>query len=51
MARSSIDYFRNARGSDGRSRPYVVRSRANAPVATPIHWRELDQDLRNDHFT
>jgi len=44
-----IDYFRNAREATAVA-PYVVRSRANAPVATPIHWSELDQDLRNDHF-
>jgi len=44
-----IDYFRNAREATAVA-PYVVRSRANAPVATPIHWRELDQDVRNDHF-
>jgi bifunctional non-homologous end joining protein LigD len=44
-----IDYFRNAREATAVA-PYVVRSRANAPVAMPIHWSELDRDVRNDYF-
>ena len=44
-----IDYFRNAREATAVG-PYVVRSRANAPVAMPIGWDELDEDVRNDHF-
>jgi bifunctional non-homologous end joining protein LigD len=44
-----VDYFRNAREATAVA-PYVVRSRANAPVAMPIHWDELDRDVRNDHF-
>jgi bifunctional non-homologous end joining protein LigD len=44
-----IDYFRNAREATAVA-PYVVRSRENAPVAMPIAWDELGQDVRNDHF-
>jgi bifunctional non-homologous end joining protein LigD len=44
-----IDYFRNAREATAVA-PYVVRSRANAPVAMPIGWDELGEDVRNDHF-
>jgi bifunctional non-homologous end joining protein LigD len=32
--------------------PYAVRPRAQAPVATPLHWEELsDSRLRPDKFT
>jgi len=44
-----IDYLRNAEGATAVS-AYSLRARANAPVATPIPWRELAQDLRFDHF-
>jgi bifunctional non-homologous end joining protein LigD len=44
-----VDYFRNAREATAVA-PYVVRSRANAPVAMPLHWTELDRDVRNDYF-
>ena len=44
-----IDYLRNAEGATAIA-PYGVRSRANAPVATPIGWDELARDVRNDHF-
>jgi bifunctional non-homologous end joining protein LigD len=44
-----IDFFRNAEGATAVA-PYAVRSRANAPVAMPIHWSELDRDVREDHF-
>ena len=44
-----VDYLRNGEGATAVA-PYVVRSRANAPVAMPIHWSELDVDVRNDHF-
>jgi bifunctional non-homologous end joining protein LigD len=44
-----IDYLRNAEGATAFP-PYVVRARKNAPVATPIEWEELAQDVRLDHF-
>ncbi|MFO1304463.1 MAG: DNA ligase D [Burkholderiales bacterium] len=44
-----IDFFRNAEGATAVA-PYAVRSRASAPVAMPIHWTELDADVREAHF-
>ena len=44
-----IDYLRNASGATAIA-PYSLRARANAPVATPIGWDELSQDVRFDHF-
>jgi bifunctional non-homologous end joining protein LigD len=44
-----IDYLRNAGGATAIA-PYAIRARANAPVATPIAWRELANDVRFDHF-
>ena len=44
-----VDYLRNGEGATAVA-AYVVRSRANAPVATPIHWEELEQDVRFDFF-
>ncbi len=44
-----IDYLRNAQGATAVA-PYVVRARANAPVATPIAWSELDRDVRFAFF-
>jgi len=44
-----IDYLRNSEGATAIA-PYAVRARANAPVATPIDWRELAHDVRNDYF-
>jgi bifunctional non-homologous end joining protein LigD len=31
--------------------PYSVRARPGAPVATPLHWAELDGDLSPGQFT
>ena len=36
-----VDYLRNGRGATAIS-PYSTRARANASVAVPIEWRELD---------
>lgn len=36
-----LDYLRNAYAQTGVS-PYAVRALENAPVATPLHWDELD---------
>ncbi len=44
-----IDYLRNAEGSTAIA-PYGIRARKNAPVSTPITWRELVSDVRYDHF-
>jgi len=44
-----IDYLRNAEGATAIS-AYAVRGRANAPVATPIAWSELSEEVRFDHF-
>jgi bifunctional non-homologous end joining protein LigD len=44
-----IDYLRNASGATAIA-PYSLRARANAPVATPIGWDELTEDVRFDHF-
>lgn len=44
-----IDYLRNAEGATAIA-PYGIRSRKNAPVATPIAWDELAQDVRFDYF-
>jgi bifunctional non-homologous end joining protein LigD len=44
-----IDYLRNAEGATAIA-PYAIRARANAPVSTPIAWKELATDVRFDHF-
>lgn len=44
-----VDYLRNAEGATAVC-AYSPRARANAPVATPIEWEELTQDVRLDHF-
>jgi bifunctional non-homologous end joining protein LigD len=44
-----IDYLRNTQGATAIV-PFGVRARANAPVATPIGWTELERDVRFDHF-
>src|SRR5262249_38575617 len=44
-----IDYLRNAEGATAVS-AYSLRARANAPVATPVAWEELAEDLRFDRF-
>jgi bifunctional non-homologous end joining protein LigD len=44
-----VDYLRNSEGATAIA-PYSLRARENAPVATPIAWEELQQDIRRDHF-
>jgi len=44
-----VDHLRNAQGATAVC-AYSPRARANAPVATPITWEELDRDVRFDHF-
>jgi bifunctional non-homologous end joining protein LigD len=46
-----VDVRRNAYAQHAVA-PYAVRPRANAPVATPLHWDELaDRRLRSDRWT
>jgi bifunctional non-homologous end joining protein LigD len=44
-----VDYLRNAEGATAVA-AYSLRARAHAPVATPIGWDELTQDVRRDYF-
>jgi bifunctional non-homologous end joining protein LigD len=44
-----IDYLRNAEGATAIA-PYGIRARKNAPVSTPIAWKELSKDVRFDYF-
>ncbi|HVF64307.1 MAG TPA: DNA ligase D [Casimicrobiaceae bacterium] len=44
-----IDYLRNAEGATAVG-PYSLRARAEAPVATPIEWDELKNDVRFAYF-
>lgn len=45
-----IDYLRNLRGSTSIS-AYSTRAKPGAPVSTPVHWDELEPDLRPDTYT
>jgi len=49
-AKIFIDYLRNNREASAVA-PYSSRSRPGAPVATPVGWEELTQDLKPDGFT
>jgi bifunctional non-homologous end joining protein LigD len=44
-----VDYLRNAENATAIA-PYSARAKANAPVAMPIGWEQLKDDLRFDHF-
>ena len=44
-----VDYLRNAEGATAVA-PFSVRAKARAPVAMPIAWSELGEDVRFDHF-
>ena len=44
-----VDYLRNAENATAIA-AYSVRAKANAPVAMPIDWEQLKDDLRFDHF-
>ena len=44
-----VDYLRNAEGSTAIA-AYGIRARKNAPVSTPIAWKELAKDVRFDYF-
>jgi bifunctional non-homologous end joining protein LigD len=45
-----IDYLRNGRGATAIA-PYSSRARSGAPVATPLRWDELSEDLSPASFT
>jgi bifunctional non-homologous end joining protein LigD len=44
-----VDYLRNAENATAIA-PYSLRAKAHAPVAMPIGWDEMKQDLRFAHF-
>ncbi len=44
-----LDYLRNSYGATSVS-PYALRAKPDAPVATPIHWDELE-NVRPQRFT
>ncbi|CEK10056.1 DNA ligase D [Legionella hackeliae] len=45
-----VDYLRNQRGATAIS-AYSTRARLHAPVATPIHWDELTNDIKDTFYT
>ena len=45
-----IDYLRNGRGNTAVT-AYSTRARKGAAVSMPLHWNELSEDIRADHFT
>jgi len=44
-----VDYLRNAEGATAIA-PYSLRAKAHAPVAMPVAWTALREDLRFAHF-
>lgn len=44
-----IDYLRNQRGATAIA-PYSTRARPGAPIAVPLAWEQLSEDLRSDRF-
>jgi bifunctional non-homologous end joining protein LigD len=45
-----LDFFRNGKGATFVA-PYSTRARAGAPVAMPVAWDELSEDLKPNHFS
>jgi bifunctional non-homologous end joining protein LigD len=45
-----LDDLRNRRGNTAIA-SYSTRARPGAPVATPLHWDELERGLRSDRYT
>jgi bifunctional non-homologous end joining protein LigD len=44
-----VDYLRNSRGATAVA-PYSTRALPDAPVSTPLEWRELSDAIKPDHF-
>ena len=44
-----VDYLRNTEGATAVA-PYSARAKARAPVAMPIDWTAVKNDVRFDHF-
>jgi len=45
-----IDYLRNQRGATAIA-PYSTRARIHAPIATPLAWDELTDNVEDTYFT
>jgi bifunctional non-homologous end joining protein LigD len=45
-----VDYLRNAKGATAVA-AYSTRAKRGAPVATPLAWDELSEELDSSHFT
>jgi bifunctional non-homologous end joining protein LigD len=45
-----IDYLRNTRGATAIA-PYSARAKKNAPIATPLAWKELTKKIKPNGFT
>lgn len=45
-----IDYLRNQKGATAIA-PYSTRAKAGAPVATPLHWDELSNNIKENSYT
>ncbi|WED42076.1 DNA ligase D [Legionella cardiaca] len=45
-----VDYLRNQRGATAIS-AYSTRARLHAPVATPLDWDELTEDIQDTFYT
>lgn len=45
-----IDYLRNTYGQTSIT-PYAIRAKKNAPIATPIEWKELNSDITPTKYT
>jgi bifunctional non-homologous end joining protein LigD len=44
-----LDCYQNRKGQTVAA-PYCIRPRPGAPVSTPLHWEELDQNIHPEDF-